>query len=96
MKYESDNYELAKQDREEADKNMIVGKSDLAMFLLKQGQGDKMAADGVNDDDNANYRNEIDEEMLLDMCKFSNMSTANNIKKCSGNGIIERRNGGAL
>ena len=96
MKYESNNYELAKQDREVADRNMVVGKSDLATFSMKQGQGDKTGAEGENDDNNANQRNEIDEELLLDMCKFSNMSTANNMKKCSGNGIIERRNGGAL
>ena len=95
MKYESDNYELAKQDREEADRNMVVGKSDLATFLMKQGQGDK-GADGENDEDQAQQRNEIDEELLMDMCKFSNMSTANNLKKCSGNGIIERKNGNAL
>ena len=30
------------------------------------------------------------------MCMFSNLSTANNIKLCSGNGIIERKNGRAL
>ncbi len=74
---------------------MVVSKSDLAKFLMKQGQGDKTGAEGENDENQA-QKNEIDEEMLLDMCKFSNMSTANNLKKCSGNGIIERKNGAAL
>ena len=52
MKYETDNYELAKQDREEIDRNMVVGKSDLANYLqsIKQGQGhgDKIVVDGVD------------------------------------------------
>lgn len=30
------------------------------------------------------------------MCKFSNMSTANNQKKEGGNGMIERKNRGGL
>lgn len=37
---------------------------------------------------------EIDEEMIKEMCKFSNMSTSNNVKKASGNGTIIRVNGG--
>lgn len=31
--------------------------------------------------------------MLLEMCKFSNMSTSNNVKKASGNGTIVRVGG---
>lgn len=38
MKYEKDNYEIAKQDRSEQDKNLVVGQSDLSNFLFKNGR----------------------------------------------------------
>ncbi len=61
MKYETNNYELAKQDREEADKNMTVGKSDLAAFLQKRGD---QGLDGEEDGEGRANQNEIDEETL--------------------------------
>lgn len=52
---------------------MFVSKSDLSSVLKNKG-------DGGADEEGKN-QNEIDEETLSEMCKFSNMSTANNVKK---------------
>ena len=105
MKYESNNFELAKQDREEQDKNLIMGKSDLALCLNRplarrgtelsriNGVDSACAGSPKGDDAIKNHNsNEIDEELLIEMCKFSNMSTANNVKKVSGN-MVRRVNG---
>jgi hypothetical protein len=84
-----------------------MGKSDLHLYINKPGRrgtelsrmnGDVNGVDGVQDGDEANRNlnnNEIDEEILMEMCKFSNMSTANNVKKASGN-FVMRVNGGNL
>jgi hypothetical protein len=58
-----------------------MGKSDLS-HSLKSRNGDKGALEG-EDGEGANGRNqnEIDEELLMDMCKFSSMSSSNNLKK---------------
>jgi hypothetical protein len=48
MKYEKDNYEVAKQDREVADRNLVMNKSDLST-LLKKSNGDKAGEDGKDD-----------------------------------------------
>ena len=100
MKYEKDNYEVAKQDREVADRNLVMGKSDLSA-LLKKSNGDKSILKGEDGKEESEQKTsdrqcEIDEEMIQEMCKFSNMSTSNNVKKCSENGQIMRVNGGGL
>jgi hypothetical protein len=64
---------------------MLVGKSDLA--FLKEGKGD---GEGEENKEGG----EINEEMLMEMCKFSNMSTSNSVKKQADNGMIERSNKG--
>lgn len=38
MKIEQNNYELAKQDRNIEDQNLMVGQSDLAKYLNKTGR----------------------------------------------------------
>ena len=93
MNYEKNIYELAKQDREEVDKNLVLGKSDLAKLFGKKGDAGE---GGEEDGEERKDGDDIDEELLLEMCKFSNMSTANNLKKASGNGMIERRNGNLM
>jgi hypothetical protein len=100
MKYEKDNYEVAKQDREVQDRNLMMGKSDLGS-LLKRANGDKSVVKGEDGKDESEARTsdrqyEIDEETIKEMCMFSNMSTSNNMKKCSANGTIIRTTGGAL
>lgn len=99
MKYESNNYELAKQDREGADRNLVVEKSDLANLRPLPRKNTDMS--GKQEDQQENARTgdrqfEIDEELIKEMCQFSNMSTANNVKKQSANGVISRVNGGGL
>lgn len=98
MKYETDNYELAKQDREEQDKNLVVGKSDLAAYKEFQRKstglsGKQEGEDGKEDNAKTGDRPyELDEDMIKEMCQFSNMSKGNNVKKCSANGEIQRVN----
>ena len=96
IEFEKENYELAKQDRKDADKNMVMGQSDLAAFLKQRREQMANKEGEGSEGGEGKSQNEINEEMLMDMCKFSNMSTANNLKMCSGNGIIERKNGGGL
>lgn len=67
---------------------MFVAKSDLSNVFKNKGD--------MGADEEGKNHNEIDEELLNEMCKFSSMSTANNLKKQGENGIIERRNGGGL
>lgn len=40
MKFEKDNYEVAKQDREVQDRNLVMNKSDLST-LCKKSSGDR-------------------------------------------------------
>ena len=40
-----------------------------------------------------NKAEEINEEMINEMCNFSNMSTANNVVKCSANGEAYKQGG---
>ena len=52
MQYEKNNYELAKQDRNVEDQNLIVGQSDLSLYIkgrgsqARIGEGDSQGADG--------------------------------------------------
>ena len=101
MSFETNNYELAKQDRELVDQNLFMGKGELASILKKNNGkkstrpgGDNQGVDDQNDIVEGEHR--VDDAMLLEMCKFSNMSTANNVKKASGNGTIMRVNGANL
>jgi len=47
MQYEKNNYELAKQDRNVEDQNLIVGQSDLSMYIKGRGSQAKIG-DGDN------------------------------------------------
>lgn len=74
-----------------------MNKSDLST-LMKKSKGDKSVSNLEDGKDEAEQRtsdrqHEIDEELIKEMCMFSNMSTSNNLKKCSANGEILRVNG---
>lgn len=56
-------------------------------------EGAKEGADG-EEGHKKNGSEEIDEELLLEMCRFSNSSTANNQLKSSGLNCVARKNGG--
>lgn len=73
----------------------MTGKSDLATLLAKK-YGDRALGEGEEGEEEGKEGSDIDEELLLEMCKFSNMSTANNLKKASGNGMVERKNGNLM
>lgn len=63
MVYEKNIYELAKQDRSEIDKNLVIEKSDLARLLQKK-YGD-LGAEGENDgEEEGKEGTDIDEELL--------------------------------
>ncbi len=47
MKIEQNNYELAKQDRNVEDQNLMVGQSDLAKYLNKTGRASQLGGDGL-------------------------------------------------
>ena len=78
LKYEKDNYELGKQDRQKNDKDMLMTSSDLST-LISRKSGDDPTLD-------------IDEEMLKEMAAFSNRNTSSNIKGRTSNGVVFRKN----
>lgn len=105
MNYQKDNYELAKQDREDQHKNLVLEKSDLANLNRpiiqrknskashQKGDGEPNGEEGKDVDQAYSERQtDVDEEFIKEMCKFSNMSTSNNVKKCSGNTITRVNN----
>jgi hypothetical protein len=77
----------------------MMGKGELANIIKKNNGagrntghgGDNQGADDQNDIEEGDHG--LNEEMLLEMCKFSNMSTSNSVKKASGNGTIVRVGG---
>lgn len=81
MKFETNNYELAKQDRESKDQNMQMNMTDLNMRATKKSDGDAAGADGEGEHAEST---DIDEEMIREMCMFSNMSSSKMEKKEGG------------
>ena len=93
MKYQKDDVELAKQDRHDSVKNLVMNDSDLSASVLNKNSilakknGDQPDAD---EEDLKGQSTDIDENLLREMCTFSNDSTASNIKKSSGKGSTVR------
>ena len=83
MKYEQSNYELAKQDRNASDRNLVVGQSDLVNLLRperavrKANGSDSQIIEGDNENNDqerkpSKSRLLIDEDMLKELCAISN------------------------
>lgn len=96
MKYENSNYELAKQDREASDRNLVMEKTDLVNLLRperpvrKMNNGDNSIVEGENENNGADgqqrdEKKKIDENMLKELCAISNATTRSS-----------RRDGGSL
>ncbi len=96
IKVESNNYELAKQDRNNEDKNLKMCKGDLDQYLRKEGRDggpshrESRAEGEEGDDEEIRRANDSDEEMLREMANFANKSCSNNVVKCSENGELTR------
>lgn len=98
IKYEKNNYELAKQDRNLQDQNLFMPQGDLDDYVAKQQRkrnGSQMVGYGEEAEggERSMVREEIDEETLREMIANSNKLAANNLMMEGENGTYYRKNG---